>query len=112
MIALAEPLSSAEADALEEFRFAEGLGYALPRRHVIHRWTWEETQRFVKQRDERREEYRKNSHVIDVLKAVRRGEMKLASAIGYIEKVWPDPEPTDVRLEEAFPESRERKGDD
>ena len=109
MITLAEP----EAEALEEFRFSEGLGYALPRRHVLHRWTWEETQRYLNGREERRlkrMEVRKEEHVRDVLEAVRSGRRTAYDALVYLEKVWPEPTPIGMSLEEAFPESRERGG--
>ena len=109
MITFAKQLLVAEADALEDFRFEPGLGYALPRAHVLNRWTWEETKRYERQRDERRkrrDEVTPFDGVKDVLERVRLGLLSVASAQLYIDKTWREPKPLGISLEQAFPESR------
>jgi hypothetical protein len=114
MIAVVEPLTAGETEVLEDFRYAEDLGYARSMRHVLNRWTWEETQRYLREREERRNnrmEVTPFDGVKDVLERVRLGLLSVESAQRYIDKVWREPEPIGISLERAFPESRERKED-
>ena len=91
MIALAKHLTEAQ----EAFRYAEGLGYALPRRHVLHRWTWEAHQRYLRATDERRwkrtEMSERDVQIEDLLSAVRSGALDPKAAIQGLDVFFPEP---------------------
>ncbi len=92
MIALAKPdLTKAQ----EAFVYAEGLGYALPRRHVLHRWTWGEHKRYLKELEEKRKQRtemsEKDEQVEKVLNAVRSGSLDAEEAIAALDKLFPEP---------------------
>jgi len=97
MIALANPELT---DAEEAFVYADGLGYALPRQHVLQRWTWIESQRYLKELGEKRKQRAKMSKTEGQVKRVLRG---LRNDLGNPEKVMEALEKAFKALDKLFP---------
>ncbi len=96
MIALTEPLSQREEEELALFRFEPKLGYAKAMRHVYERWTWEETERYLRDREERRlsrTEVHEEQRAEKILGQLRDHLCTVEQALRYLDKLWPDPEP-------------------